>query len=74
MNDAQDEGRALIREMLLASADLLPGEGCLRVRIHSLANPRGNAALAHLCETLNALAMPYPGTNLKLVYEAPHVA
>ena len=70
----EDEGRALIREMLLASADLLPGEGCLRVRIHSLANPRGNAALAHLCETLNALAMPYPGTNLKLVYEAPHVA
>jgi hypothetical protein len=40
----------------------------------SLANPRSNAALAHLCETLNALGLRYPGTDLKLLYEAPSVA
>ncbi len=34
-----EEGRALIREMLLASADLLPDAERLRVRIHTLANP-----------------------------------
>jgi len=72
----EEEGRALIREMLLTSADLLPeaDHHRLRVRLHSLANPRSNEALAKLCETLNALEIHYPGTDLKLVYEAPGVA
>jgi hypothetical protein len=72
----EDEGRALIREMLLSDADILPDPAQQRlvVRLHSLANPRSNAALATLCESLNALAVVYPGTNLRLVYEAPHVA
>jgi transposase-like protein len=69
-----DEGRAVLRELLLASADILPETERLRIRIHSLANPRSNAALAHLCETLNGLELRYPGTDLKLVYEAPDVA
>jgi hypothetical protein len=47
-----DEGREVLRELLLASADILPEAERLRIRIHSLANPRRNAALAHLCETL----------------------
>src|SRR5437867_6550329 len=69
-----DEGRAVLRELLLASADILPEAERLRIRIHSLANPRSNAALVHLCETLNGLELRYPGTDLKLVYEAPDVA
>ena len=72
----EDEGRALIREMLLSDADILPQpeQQRLVVRLHSLANPRSNAALAKLCDTLNALAVMYPGTNLTMVYEAPRVA
>ncbi len=72
----EDEGRALIREMLLTSADILPQPDHHRlvVRLHSLANPRSNAALATLCETLNALEVRYPGTDLQLVYQAPDVA
>ncbi len=72
----EDEGRALIREMLLSDADILPDpeQQRLVVRLHSLANPRSNAALAKLCETLNTLAVVYPGTHLKMVYEAPRVA
>jgi transposase len=72
----EDEGRALVREMLLTSADILPRpeDHRLLVRLHSLANPRGNQALAKLCETLNALKVCYPGTDLTLVYEAPEVA
>jgi transposase len=72
----EDEGRALIREMLLTSADILPqlADHRLVVRLHSLANPRSNDALANLCETLNALAIHYPGTDLRLVYQAPGVA
>ncbi len=72
----EDEGRALIREMLLASADILPqpDDHRLLVRLHSLANPRSNETLAKLCETLNALEVRYPGTDLQLVYQAPGVA
>ncbi len=69
----EDDGHALIREMLLTSADILPqpDEHRLLVRLHSLANPRSNGALAKLCETLTALEVRYPGTDLKLVYQAP---
>jgi hypothetical protein len=72
----EDEGRALIRELLQSSADLVPQPEHQRllVRLHSLANPRSNDALAKLCDTLNALKLQYPGTNLVLVYEAPQVA
>ena len=72
----EDEGRALIREMLLTSADILPHpeDHRLLVRLHSLANPRSNDALATLCETLNRLEVRYPGTDLQLVYQAPGVA
>jgi hypothetical protein len=72
----EDDGRALIREMLLTSADILPHpeEHRLVVRLHALANPRSNDALATLCETLNALEVRYPGTDLMLVYQAPDVA
>jgi transposase-like protein len=72
----EDEGRALIREMLLTSADILPqpADHRLLVRLHALANPRSNEALARLCDTLNALQVGYPGTNLTLVYQAPGVA
>lgn len=72
----EDDGRALVREMLLSSADIVPQaqEQRLLVRVHSLANPRHNKALAKLCETLNTLDLRYPGTDLTLVYEAPPVA
>jgi hypothetical protein len=72
----EDEGHALIREMLASSADIIPDLAAkrLRVRMHALANPRSNAALAKLCDTLNALDVQYPGTDLTLAYEAPGVA
>ncbi len=70
----EDEGRALIRELLSSSADIVPEAQRLRIRLHSLANPRSNQALAHVCATLNALELQYPGTTLTLVYEAPGVA
>ena len=62
--------------MLMSSADVLPQpeDNRLLVRVHSLANPRSNKALAKLCTTLNALEVRYPGTDLTLVYEAPEVA
>jgi len=69
----EGDGRALIREMLLTSADILPQPDAQRlvVRLHALANPRSNDALTKLCETLTALEVRYPGTDLTLVYQAP---
>jgi transposase-like protein len=73
---SEDEGRAFIREMLLTSADIVPQptDHRLLVRLHGLANPRSNKALAGLCTTLNALKVCYPGTDLALVFQAPGVA
>ena len=69
----EEEGRALLREVFTTPADLLPdaAAGLLRVRLHSLATPRGNRALAALCEALTATETCFPGTTLRLVYEAP---
>ena len=71
----EEEGRALVREILRAPADILPdeGEGVLRVRLHGLANPRSNAAVRQLCQALNATEIRYPGTRLRLRYEAGFV-
>lgn len=65
-----DESRALIRELLRSSADILPDEtmGVLKVHLHSLANPRSHRAVQHLLDHLNAAEYTYPGTNLRLFY------
>jgi len=60
-------------ERALAAPGRLPdaAAGVLRVRLHALANPRGNRALAALCEALTATETCFPGTTLRLVYEPP---
>jgi transposase len=69
----EEEGRALLRELFSTPADLFPDEaaGVLRVRLHTLANPRSNRALAALCDALTATRSCFPGTTLRLVYEPP---
>ena len=71
----EEEGRALLREVFTSPADLVPdaAAGLLRVRLHSLANPRSNRALAPLCQALTATETCFPGTTLRLVYEPPVV-
>ena len=68
----EEEGRALIREILRTPADVLPDTqaGVLRVRLHGMPNGRSNAAVEHLCKRLNAVQVRYPGTRLRLRYEA----
>ena len=71
----EEEGRALIREILRTPADVLPDAqaGVLRVRLHGLPNGRSNKAVEHLCKRLNAAQVRYPGTRLRLRYEAVSV-
>lgn len=51
--------------MLGSSADIIPQPEVQRrrIRVHSLANPRSNDALAKLCDTRNALELHYPKTG-----------
>lgn len=72
----EEEGRSLVREILRAPADVIPDAkaGTLRIRLHGLANPRNNAAVRRLCEKLNETTVAYPGTRLRMCYEARNVA
>ena len=67
---ADDEGRALLREIYSSPADLEILGGELHVRINALSAPRRTKAMAALCEELNATETTYPGTDLRLVYSA----
>ena len=71
----QEEGRALVREILSAPADILPDEkaGVLRIRLHGLANPRSNEAVNYLCAQLNELEINYPSTALRMRFETVFV-
>ncbi len=66
----EDDARSLLRELFRSEADLLPDteSGVLRVRVHGLANPRSNRAIAHLLDHLNAAEFTYPGTKMRLAY------
>jgi hypothetical protein len=63
---ADEEGRTLLHAALQSSARLEVAEGELRVTIDCQSSPHRTAALAALCEQLDALAIPFPGTHLRL--------
>jgi hypothetical protein len=68
-----DEARKFLQSIFKASADLLPDERrrTLTVRFHGLANPRATRALRALCEIASSSKTRYPGTALRLRFEAP---
>ena len=67
-----DEVRAFLKAVFCLPGDIIPDyeHHELRVRLHGLANNRSRQALIALCECLNTQQMKYPGTHLRLVYEA----
>jgi transposase len=69
--DRADEARSFLQKVFQLPADLLPQPEAKRlvVRIHGMANPRSNRALASLCDVLNRLEVNFPGTDLQLVLE-----
>ena len=68
----QDEARALIRDLCTTPADLVPDERSktLTITLHSLATPKLNAAVTHLCAELNTTQTLYPGTDLLMVFKS----
>jgi len=67
-----DEARAFLKTVFRLSGDILPDHERheLRVRLYGLANNRSQQALIALCECLNTQRAIYPGTQLRLVFEA----
>lgn len=67
----QDDGRALLRAIYAAEADIVPdaAAGTLTVSLHHLANRMSGETVRHLCEELNATMTLFPGTNLRLIYK-----
>jgi hypothetical protein len=66
---AGDEAFALIREALVTSGDIIPGDGELLIRLDPLTAPRRTRALAALCDHLTQARARYPGTELILRYQ-----
>jgi transposase len=62
----EDEGRTLVQNALAASADIEVGDAELRVRLTPLSSPHRTAAIAALCDSLNAAPAVFPGTRLRL--------
>lgn len=63
---ADEEGRTLLHAAFQSPARLEIVEGELRVTIGHQSSPHRTAALAALCEQLDALAVTFPGTHLRL--------
>jgi transposase-like protein len=69
--DKEDEARALIRELFVSSADLDPNEqeNTLTVRIHRMACPAHDKAIAALLADLNRIDFRHPETGMRLIYQ-----
>ena len=63
---ADEEGRTLLSAAFQSPAKLEVAEDELRVIIAAQSSPHRTAALAAVCKQLDALAVPFPGTHLRL--------
>ena len=63
---ADQEGRTLLHAAFQSPARLEVADGELKVTIAAQSSAHRTAALSALCEQLDALALPFPGTHLRL--------
>ena len=65
------EARALIRELFVSSADLQPDDalGTLTIRIHRMASPAHDRAIALLLADLTATEFRHPETGHRFIYQ-----
>ena len=66
----EDDARALVRELLVSSADIEPNisEKTITVRIHRMASPEHDRVVANLLEKLTAQNFCHPETGQRIVY------
>jgi hypothetical protein len=66
-----EEGRTLLHATFQSSASLEVVDNELRVTIGPQSSPHRTAALSALCAQLDALAIPFHGTQLRLRLAVP---
>jgi hypothetical protein len=66
----EGEARALVRALLVSSADIEPDEsaGTLTVRIHRMTCPAHDKAIDALLSGLTELEFRHPETNARMIY------
>jgi hypothetical protein len=66
----EEEARALVRELFVTSADIEPNDAAktLTIRVHRMAAPVHDKAIAALLEDLTKLEFRHPETGAKIVY------
>ncbi len=66
----EDEARALIRELFVSSADIEPDDATktLTIKIHRMANPAHDKAIAALLEEINSQDFHHPETGARMIY------
>ncbi len=67
----EDEARALVRELFVSSGDIEPDDVAqtLTIKIHRMANPAHDKAIASLLEELTQLAFCHPESGAKMIYK-----
>ncbi len=66
----EEEARALVRELFVTAADIEPNNAAntLTIRIHRMAAPVHDKAIAALLEDLTNLGFHHPETGAKIIY------
>jgi hypothetical protein len=66
----EDQARALIRDLFVASADIEPDAHAktLTIRVHRMANPAQDKAIASLLEELTQQGFCHPETGARMIY------
>jgi len=65
-----EEARALVRELFVSSADIEPdcSANTLTIRIHRMASPAHDKAIAALLDDLTKLEFCHPETGAKMIF------
>lgn len=68
----EDEGRKFLKTLFQLPADFIPDEENrqLVIRLHGMASKRHNRTLKALCEVVNSDEVCYPGTDLRIIFDA----
>jgi hypothetical protein len=66
----EEEARALVRELFVTAADIEPNDAAktLTIRIHRMAAPVHDKAIAALLQDLTTLEFRHPETGAKIIY------
>lgn len=66
-----NEARALIRELLVSDADLIPNktENTLTVKVHRMAIPAHDHAIEKLLDELTSMNFTHPDNGMKVIYQ-----